>query len=69
MALSEYSLQNVEEAISSETNFTSDLLRLIAKADPENRSILRSAFPRAVEAYERFVNPDLRPQSGEEDAG
>lgn len=34
--------------------FTSDLLRLIAKADRANTARLRVAFPHAVAAYERW---------------
>lgn len=36
--------------------FSAELMRLIAKADRENRERLRLAFPDHVEAYERWVN-------------
>ena len=35
-------------------NFTANLLRLIAKADPPRRRQLELAFPEAVEAYEQW---------------
>lgn len=34
------------------TSFTGDLLRLIAKADPSNRHLLRAGFPRHVAIWE-----------------
>lgn len=37
-----------------ETNFTSQLFRLIAKADMHNRVLLRKSFPNAVKAYEHY---------------
>lgn len=36
--------------------FSAELVRLIAKADKENRERLRIAFPDHVEAYERWMN-------------
>jgi hypothetical protein len=42
-----------------ETSFTGDLLRLIAKADLENRQRLRLAFPRQVHAWETWMS--MRP--------
>lgn len=39
----------------SETSFTGDLLRLIAKSDPGNRTLLRTAYPRQVLAYELWM--------------
>lgn len=39
----------------SGTWFTSHLLRLIAKADLENRALLRLGFPDHVAAYDRFM--------------
>jgi hypothetical protein len=36
------------------TWFTSHLLRLIAKADPQNRELLRLEFPDHVAAFERW---------------
>lgn len=38
----------------SGTWFTSDLLRLIAKADVDNKSRLRAGFPEHVAAYDRW---------------
>ena len=34
--------------------FTSHLLRLIRKADPQNRELIRLGFPDHVAAYERW---------------
>lgn len=36
--------------------FSSELLRLIAKADSSNRAKLRLAFPEHVEAYEEWLD-------------
>ena len=36
------------------TNFSAMLLRLIFKADPQNREKLRKGFPNAVRMVERF---------------
>lgn len=38
--------------------FTAELLRLIAKADSNNRERLRSAFPEEVAAYEEWWSGD-----------
>jgi hypothetical protein len=39
----------------SEDSFTGQLLALIAKADPGNRSRLRKGFPRHVAAWELWM--------------
>lgn len=39
----------------SDTSFTGDLLRLIAKADVGNRARLRLAFPEHVSAWEAWM--------------
>jgi hypothetical protein len=49
---SPHDLQHIEQAIADGTNFTSHLLRLVAKSDPDNRARLKVAFRREVEAYE-----------------
>ena len=38
--------------------FTSHLLRLIAKADTQNRELIRLGFPDTVAAYERWQSAD-----------
>ncbi len=56
--MSEFDLENVGAIMKGNlrdaSNFTAELLRLIAKADPINRARLRGAFPREVEAYEAW---------------
>lgn len=44
--------------------FTAELLRLIAKADNNNRELLRKAFPEEVAAYEQWCNADHSVQRG-----
>lgn len=39
------------------SSFTGDLLRLIAKADPNNRRRLGDVYPRHVEAYLAWLDP------------
>jgi hypothetical protein len=47
----------VDEAMAGRnTNFTAELLRLISKADMNNREKLRRGFPEVVEAYEKWFN-------------
>lgn len=54
--LSDYDRSNVGNIISGEGDwFSAELLRLIAKADVENREQLRVAFPDHVEAYEQWA--------------
>lgn len=52
MPLSEYDRQNFHHVMVAETWFTAHLLRLIAKADNENRERIRKGFPEEVAAYE-----------------
>jgi len=40
--------------------FSADLLRLIKKADAENKECLRLAFPDHVQAYDDYVNSQGR---------
>lgn len=49
----------------SDDSFTGDLLRLIARADPGNRSLLRGAFPEAVEAYAAWHSCTETPTASE----
>jgi hypothetical protein len=49
----------------SDDSFTGDLLRLIAKADPGNRSCLRNAFPEAVAAYQAWQSCTETPTAAE----
>lgn len=42
--------------------FSAQLIRLIAKADFENRARLRLAFPDHVEAYEKWLREPLKSQ-------
>jgi hypothetical protein len=54
--LSMHDLENVGCALASgNTNFTVELLRLIAKADDANRERLRIAYPEAVSAWEQWM--------------
>jgi hypothetical protein len=56
--LSAYDLEDVGRALAGgNTNFTVQLLHLIAKADPDRKRQLAVAFPEAVAAYERWVVP------------
>jgi hypothetical protein len=53
--LSDLELGDVGAALDGDaTNFTTQLLRLIAKADPLNRERLRVAYPEAVAAWEKW---------------
>lgn len=61
--LSLHDLENVGEAITSDrTNFTSALLRLIAKSDPQNMARMKFAFPEAVEAFHKWRSSPLQTQ-------
>jgi hypothetical protein len=55
--LSDHDLADVGDAMArGESNFTSQLLRLIAKADPGHLARIRRAYPEAVEAYEKWFH-------------
>lgn len=55
--MSEYDKQNIGRILDGEgTWFTANLLRLIAKADENNRERLRKSFPEEVAAIEKFRN-------------
>jgi hypothetical protein len=61
--LSQHDLEDVGAAIAGDaTNFTTMLLRMIAKSDPVNRERLRLAYPEAVEAWEKWQRSP--PQKG-----
>ncbi|KKN22386.1 hypothetical protein LCGC14_0915780 [marine sediment metagenome] len=47
-------LQNIVAGTTPATNFTSQLLRLIFKADSRNEGLLHKGFPNAVEAVKHF---------------
>ena len=56
MPLSDYDRSHISAIMSGDGDwFTAQLLRLIAKADMENRWRLRRGFPEEVEAYERWI--------------
>lgn len=58
--ISEYDRANMADIIAGHGDwFSAQLLRLIAKADLENREKIRSAFPEHVEAYERWKDGSL----------
>lgn len=55
MPLSEYDRSHMSAIMGGHGDwFTAQLLRLIAKADMQNRGRLRQAFPEEVELYERW---------------
>src|SRR5262245_8617450 len=41
--------------------FSAQLMRLIAKSDPDNKALIRSVFPDHVEAYEPSTNEPAPP--------
>ncbi len=49
----------------SEDSFTGCLLKLIAKADPDNRERLRLAYPRVVRAWEVWMTMRPTPTADE----
>jgi len=54
--ISDFDRQNVKAILNGHGDwFGADLLRLIARADSENRERLRLAFPSHVEAYEAWM--------------
>ena len=56
MPLSEFDREHMADIITGEGDwFTAHLLRLIAKADLNNRARLRLAYPEEVEAYEQWL--------------
>jgi len=56
MPLSEFDKRHLGDLIAGHGDwFTAKLLRLIAKADHENREKLRLGFPEEVAAYERWL--------------
>lgn len=55
--ISEYDKAHIPQILKGEGDwFTAHLLRLIAKADLENRARLHRAFPDVVDAYLAFYN-------------
>jgi hypothetical protein len=61
--LSDFDRKNMSRILAGYGDwFSAKLMRLIVKADAENRERLRLAFPDHVEAYERYLR-------GEDDEG
>jgi hypothetical protein len=59
--LSQLDLDDVGAAIAGDaTNFTTMLLRLIAKSDPHNRERIRLAYPEAVDAWEQWQRNSMK---------
>ena len=57
--LSQRELAVVGRTLLISTSFTSDVLRLIRRANPGQRELLACAFPEAVEAIERHESKQL----------
>ena len=55
MPLTDFDRDNLDHILndSHATWFTAQLLRLIAKADPDNRRLIRRGFPAAVDLVEQ----------------
>lgn len=49
-----FDLREITQGSDRQTNFTTQLLKLIFKADNSNKEKLRKGFPEAVEAVERY---------------
>lgn len=49
-------LDRIVNGSNNQTNFTSQLLRLIFKADLTNRAKLARGFPNAVHAVEHYID-------------
>ena len=59
--ISEYDKNHVEEILRGEGDwFTAQLLRLIAKADTQNRAKLKICFPNEVSAYMDYIYPSTK---------
>ena len=55
MSLSQYDREHLAGIIAGDGDwFTAHLLRVIRKADPYNRSLLRQPFPEEVAAVEEY---------------
>lgn len=52
-------IQNILRYPDEYTWFSAQLIRLIAKADKNNRERIRSAFPEHVEAFEEWYNSPI----------
>jgi hypothetical protein len=60
-SMTEYDKQNIDKILQGEGSwFTAHLLRLIAKADRQNRDKLRMGFPEEVAAYEKPTREERR---------
>ena len=47
-------LENITQGSDDQTNFRSQLIRLIFKADQDNKGRLRLGYPNTVQAVEHF---------------
>ena len=57
--LSEYDRLHVAQIMAGRgSNFSAELLRLIAKADERNRTIISQVYPEHVAAYTRWMESD-----------
>jgi len=57
--LSNFDRENMEELLAGHGDwFSAKLMRLIMKADRENKERLRLAFPDHVQAYDDYVRGD-----------
>ena len=50
----QFDLHEIVEGSDRQTNFTTQLLKLIFKADSRNRELLRKGFPNAVLTVEQY---------------
>lgn len=59
--LSSFDIDRLGHILAGEGDwFSADLLRLIAKADPQNRAALRTIYPQHVEAFEKWSRTPAR---------
>lgn len=52
-------LDEIVNGRDSQTNFTTQLLKLIMKADSRHKELLRQGFPNAVMTIEEFQNSGM----------
>jgi len=59
LQITDFDRENVGHAMQAGTNWSAQMLRLIAKSDPAHRAAIRLVFPSHVEAYEKwFTTPE-----------
>lgn len=57
---SDYDKKNIDRLLAGEgTWFNARLLRLISRADSNNRELLRKSYPEQVKAYENYVHGEI----------